>query len=42
MIEINIKYVSEHELLELKNYLENNCWDWKQKEKSLKQNEENE
>tara|TARA_A100001035_G_C27618407_1_gene424256 strand:- start:527 stop:655 length:129 start_codon:yes stop_codon:yes gene_type:complete len=41
MIEINLKNVSRDEIIELKEYLEDNCWDWKQKEKSLKQKEEN-
>ena len=31
-IEINLKNVSKEEIEELKKYLEENCWDWKQNE----------
>ena len=33
-IEIDIKNVSKDEVVELKDYLENNCWSWKEKEKT--------
>jgi hypothetical protein len=37
-IEIDLKNVSKDEVVELKDYLENNCWSWKEKENAEEEN----
>jgi len=39
IIEINLKNVHKDEIQELKKYLEENCWNWKQEKKTESEGE---